>query len=204
MASEQKRKITVGQAVSGGINAAALIGSVINSHKKRRNKNENYLETISEILNESSISEDKAFERINVAVRMNLEQLEQNLAQARKESNQFFKLTLVFSSVGFLVVLAAVALLLGGQTVAGIVSAVASAIPEVIAALFFKKDRELRNSIERYHHHLIESQRILTMIDVAETVQSQEERDSIKREIICKALGVDASTVGSKIQLTPL
>ncbi len=143
----------------------------------------------------------KAFERIDTAARMNLEQLEQNIAQARKESSQFFKLTLVFSSLGFLVVLAAVGLLLGGQTVAGIVSAIASAIPEVTAALFFKKDKELRGSIEKYHHHLMESQRILTMIDVAETVQNKEERDSIKREIICKALGIDASTVGGKIQM---
>jgi ABC-type multidrug transport system fused ATPase/permease subunit len=146
------------------------------------------------------LSEDrtKAFERIDTAARMNLEQLEQNIAQARKESSQFFKLTLIFSSLGFLVVLAAVGLLLGGQTVAGIVSAVASAIPEVTAALFFKKDKELRGSIEKYHHHLIESQRILTMIDVAETVHNKEERDSIKREIICKAIGIDVNAVSSK------
>ncbi len=147
------------------------------------------------------VYEEQAFERINAAVRMNLEQLEGNIAQARKESNQFFKLTLVFSGLGFLVVLAAVGLLLGRQTVAGIVSTIASAIPEVTAALFFKKDKELRGSIEKYHHHLMESQRILTMIDVAETVQNKEERDSIKREIICKALGIDASTVGGKMQM---
>ncbi|MCW5206634.1 hypothetical protein VU08_06865 [Desulfobulbus sp. F5] len=93
--------------------------------------------------NKRVVYEDQAFERINAAVRMNLEQLERNIDQARKESNQFFKLTLVFSSLGFFVVLTAVGLLLGGQTVAGIVSAVASTIPEVTAALFFKKDREL-------------------------------------------------------------
>ena len=204
MTSEQKKKITLGQVVAGGINAAVMIGSAINLQKKISNLNENNLNEISDKLNNNSISEEKAFERINSAVRMNLEQLEQNLAQARKESNQFFKLTLVFSTVGFLAVLAAVALMLGGQTAAGIVSAIASAIPEVIAALFFKKDRELRSSIEKYHHHLVESQRILTMIDVAETVQSKDERDSIKREIICKALSIDASAVGTKTQLTPL
>ncbi|MCW5205869.1 hypothetical protein VU08_02905, partial [Desulfobulbus sp. F5] len=55
--------------------------------------------------------------------------------------------------------------------------------------------RELRSLIEKYHHHLMESQRILTMIDVAETVQNKEERDSIKREIICKALGIDSTAI---------
>ena len=80
--------------------------------------------------NSKVIYKDQAVERIGATFRMNLQQLEQNIAQARKESSQFFKLTLVFSSLGFLIVLASVALLLVGQTVAGIVSVVASAIPE--------------------------------------------------------------------------
>jgi hypothetical protein len=189
--NKETKRMLIKNAVAGDssgisiLGAAHLVGGMIKYYNERNEK-------------EKVLSEDQAFERIGAAVRMNLEQLEQNIAQARKESNQFFKLTLVFSSLGFLVVLAAVALLLGGQTVAGIVSAVASAIPEVTAALFFKKDKELRGSIEKYHHHLMESQRILTMIDVAETVQNKEERDLIKREIICKALGIDVNAVSSK------
>jgi hypothetical protein len=88
------------------------------------------------------------------------------------------------------VVLAAIALFILGYTTAGIVSTVASLIPEVTAALFFAKDKELRGTIERYHQHVLDSQRLHTMIDVAETVKNGEERDSLKRQIIFKALGI--------------
>lgn len=141
------------------------------------------------------LSQDQAFERIGAAVRLNLDQLEQNIDKSRIESGQFFKLTLIFASLGFLVVLAGVGLLLAGQVTAGIVSSVAGLIPEVTAALFFQKDKELRVTIERYHQHIIDSQRLLTMIDVAETIQEHKESDRMKREIIFKALEIENSTV---------
>ncbi len=139
------------------------------------------------------LSQDQAFERIGAAVRLNLDQLELNSEKSRIESSQFFKLTLIFASLGFLIVLAGVGLLLIGQVTAGIVSSIAGVIPEVTATLFFKKDKELRVTIERYHQHAIDSQRLLTMIDVAETMQDEKERDQIKKEIIFKALQIDNS-----------
>jgi hypothetical protein len=147
--------------------------------------------TITSVVDKRILSQDQAFERIGAAVRSNLLQLEQNIVQSRGESSQFFKLTLVFASLGFLVVIAGVALLLAGQVTAGVVSSIASLIPEVTAVLFFQKDKELRATIERYHQQVLDSQRILTMVDVAETVKDGEEQDALKREIIYKALGIE-------------
>ena len=137
------------------------------------------------------LSQDQAFDRIGAAVRSNLSQLELNVDKARAESSQFFKLTLVFACLGFLIVLVGVGLLLANQVAAGIVSTVAALIPEVTAALFFRKDKELRVTIERYHQYVLDSQRLLTMIDVAETVKEQIERDKLKKEIVYKALGIE-------------
>lgn len=122
-----------------------------------------------------------------------LGQLEQNIDKSRSESGQFFKLTLIFASLGFLIVLAGVGLLLAGQVTAGIVSSIAGIVPEVTAALFFQKDKELRATIDRYHQHIIDSQRLLTMIDVAETMRDEKERDHMKKEIIFKALEIGNS-----------
>lgn len=158
--------------------------------------------TITHHFDQRVLSQDQAFERIGAAVRSNLLQLEQNISQARSESGQFFKLTLIFASLGFLVVLVGVVFLLLGQVAAGVVSSVASLIPEVTAVLFFRKDKELRATIERYHQHALESQRILTMIDVAETVKSGDERDSLKKEIIFKALGIQNSPPNKGMQAT--
>ena len=80
-----------------------------------------------------------------------------------------------------------------GQATAGVVSSIASLIPEVTAGLFFRKDRELRDVIAIYHQHILESQRLLTMIDVAETVKDSKEKDRIKQEIIFNVLGIDIS-----------
>jgi len=136
------------------------------------------------------LSEDQAFQRIGATARSNLTQLEQNVAQARTQANQFFMLTLVFAGLGFLVVLVGVALLLAGQVAAGIVSSVASIVPEVTALLFFRKDKELRSTIEQHHQRIADEQRTMTMIDVAETVKDGNARDSLKRQIIHKALGI--------------
>ena len=136
------------------------------------------------------VSEKEAFERIGAAVRLNLRQLEMNIEQARRESGQFFRMTLILSGLGFLIVLGGVALLLSDQVAAGSVTAAASIIPEVAAGLLFNKDKELRRTIEAYHQHMIDSQQTLTMIDVAETIRNPDDRDQMKRDIINKYMGI--------------
>jgi hypothetical protein len=184
---EPDRNINIGQAVSGSVIVTGTSNIVVSENGEVVGHDV----TVTRQIESRIISQDQAFERIGFAVRSNLAQLEQNIAQARKESGQFFKLTLVFASLGFLVVLAGVGLLLAGQVAAGIVSSISSIIPEITAVLFFRKDKELRAAIERYHQYILDSQRILTMIDIAETVKSEGERDSLKKEIIYKALDID-------------
>jgi hypothetical protein len=144
--------------------------------------------TNDQIKDRKTISSEQAFDRIAAAVKLNLSQIQENIQQARADSSQFFKLTLVFASLGFVVVIAGVILLYLGQLGAGIVAAVSGSIPEVTAALFFRKDQELRKTIELYHAHMLTSQRLLTMIDVAETIQNPIEQDRMKQEIIMKTL----------------
>ena len=142
----------------------------------------------------AALSAEQAFERINAAVRQNLQQLKENVEQAREQSKQFFKLTIGFASAGFLVVLGAVLLLLAGQVSGGIVASVASLIPEATAALFFRKDSELRKTIESYNQHILSSQQTLTMIDLSETIKNASERDRIKRDIILRVLDISNET----------
>ena len=176
-------KVALGENVvvsTGGHNFHVIAGDVVG-----RDIN------IAEHENIPKISVEQAFERIGAAFRLNLQQLEKNIEKAREESNQFFRLTLLFSCLGFFVILSAVGLILADQVNAGVVTAVSSIIPESMALLFFKKDRELRYTIEAYHNHMLDSQKSLTLIDVAETIASQPERDRIKREIILSSLGVE-------------
>jgi negative regulator of sigma E activity len=45
----------------------------------------------------------------------------------------------------------------------GIVTTAASIIPQAKAFLLFNKDKELRKTIESYHGHILESQRVLAI-----------------------------------------
>jgi hypothetical protein len=136
------------------------------------------------------ISSEQALGRIADAVRLNLGQLQLNMEQARRESSQFFRTTMIFSGVAFAIILGGVAMMLGGLVTVGIVTTAASVVPQAGALLLFNKDKELRRTIETYHGHILESQRVLTMIDLAETMGQATAKDAIKEQIILTVLKV--------------
>jgi hypothetical protein len=186
MGFKEKSNISISSAIGDGIvvagdrNVQVMGGEVIHSN----------INIVGNRQKEPIISSEQAFERIGAAVRLNLHQLERNIEQARKESSQFFKLTLMFSSIGFAIVLSGVGLLLANQVTAGIVASASSIIPEITAILFFKKDQELRKTIGAYHRYMLDSQQMLTMIDVAETIKNPDERDRMKQQIILRVLDI--------------
>jgi uncharacterized membrane protein len=122
-----------------------------------------------------------------------LSQMQRNIEQARTDSSQFFKLTLVFAAIGFTIVMGGVILLYTGQIGAGIVTLISSSVPDVTAALFFHKDRELRKTLRKYHSDMRKSQTLLNLLDIAETIEDTDERDKMKQQIIAVTLGVPKS-----------
>jgi len=138
------------------------------------------------------LSEEQAFERIGGAARLVYEQIKIDIEQARKESSQIHTLMLVLIGAGAGLILVGVILLYTNQITAGTVSLVSSIVSEAIAMLFFKKDGELRKRVSRHHDQLLEVQKILTMMDIAETIIDKSIRDDMKRQIIYKSLGIDA------------
>jgi hypothetical protein len=182
---EPKRNISVGRAIGDGVITTGTSNLVIaGGDIVGRN-----VHVTGDV---NVISGEQAIDRIGAAARLNLSQLERNIEQAREESGQFFRLTLIFAGLGFAVVLCGVGLLLFSQITAGVVASAASIIPEVTAALFFRKDKELRQTIEAYHQHMLDSQRILTMVDVASTMTNGADRDKMKQEIILRVLSIKA------------
>lgn len=138
------------------------------------------------------LSSEQALGRIADAVRLNLGQLQLNMEQARRESGQFFKTMMIFSAIAFSVVLAGIGFMLSGFVAVGVVTTASSLVPKLGAFLFFNKDKELRKTIETYHGHILESQRVLTMIDLAETMADTVARDSVKEKIIYAVLKVSS------------
>lgn len=132
---------------------------------------------------------EQALARIATKTNFDVDQLRQNMEQARTESGQFFRITLIFAGIGAAVIVGGVCLMVAGLSTAGVVTTAASLIPQATALLLFNKDKELRKTIETYHGQISESQKVLTMIDVAETM-SDDVRDSIKEQIVLAVLKV--------------
>jgi hypothetical protein len=147
------------------------------------------------------IPRDLAFGRLGATAGQYLEQLQGNIVQARNDSRQFFTVMLIFAGVGSSVVIVGVWLLYQGLLTQGAVAAAAGLIPQVAAAVFFAKDKELRKTIQDYHQNLITSQQVLTLIDVAETIEGINMRDITKQEIISTVLKVTRSYEPSTEQL---
>jgi hypothetical protein len=139
---------------------------------------------------EKVLSSEQALGRISDAVRLNLGQLQLNMEQARSESSQFFRTTMIFSAIAFMIILCGVAFMLASLVAVGAVTTAASIIPQAAALLLFNKDKELRRTIESYHGHILESQRVLTMIDLAETMAETQAKDSVKEQIIFAVLKI--------------
>jgi len=139
---------------------------------------------------ETKLNADQAFQRIAAAAQVYLNEIQANIDKARKESGLFFKLVLIFASVGFVMFLVGVGMAYFNLLAAGTLATIAALISEVSAGLFFKKDHDLRAVIETYHRDMLSSQRVLTMIDLAETIENPAERDRVKQEIIINSLPV--------------
>jgi TRAP-type C4-dicarboxylate transport system permease large subunit len=137
-------------------------------------------------------------ERIGAELWIASAQLGKNVDQARRESDEFFRLTLFFAGLGLALMLIGIVLFFLRQTTACAVSAMAATILEAIVALLFKKDRELRDTIGTYHQQMLESQQLLLMVEAANTMEVQGDRDRMKRSIIYRALNITSIDAESK------
>ncbi len=143
---------------------------------------------------------DRSLENLYEAAKLNLEQLEKNYDQSRQESSRFFWLMITSSGLGFIVIIFSILLLISNKIAAGVLTTTASVIPHTISFLFFKKDTDLRKSIEKYHAYLINSHKTSSMIDLAETVTNLEEKDHLKKLIVLKILEFDQHEFTSSLQ----
>ena len=130
------------------------------------------------------LSPERAFDRIEERRRLNVQQMQENTTQARRNANSFFRLVLVFAALGFVAIILGIIAMFLGYAAKGAVTTSASIIPGTLSAIFFKKDRELRSSVAEYDAEIRASERFLTAADLAQTIGDTRERDSMKTKIV--------------------
>jgi hypothetical protein len=147
------------------------------------------------------LSPAQALDRIGAAIRSNLGQLEFHSEKTRRESGDFIKLTFIFAFIGFLVVWMGVGLFLVNFVVAGSIVFGNAVIAALTAIFFFKKYQERRVITEGYRQDILNSQRLLVMIEVAEMVKEEKARENLKKEIIKIALGINQANQKSTTRI---
>ena len=82
------------------------------------------------------LSSAQALGRIAAAVKSNLNELQLNMEKARRELSQFFRLTMIFLAISFVIIVGGVGLMLAGLVTIGMVTTAASIIPEAAPSCY--------------------------------------------------------------------
>lgn len=137
---------------------------------------------------QARVSYDVAFNRIaenNAKVTGELERMHD---LAREQGRGWYKASVTAAGAGMCVVAAAVVVLILGQLTTGIVTTVASVVPNVLASMFFANSRRADDRVDALTKRLTQYREAEALVDIAQTIEDQQLRDGVKAEIVRKML----------------
>ena len=156
-----------------GTSVAIKDGKVIDASSQRK-----------ELMSLPVLSAERAIDRMGATAAFNLQQMRETIVQVRQEAASFFRLVLIFATVGFLVIIAGVTTMLFGYVAPGAVTAAAGIVPQALAALFLKKDRELKVTLTEFDTRIRASEHFLTAVSVTDTIDDPNARNLMKSKIV--------------------
>ncbi len=133
---------------------------------------------------------DIALEQLGRVASNTRDQLNQVFEQSRKQDNRWFQYSLFAAALGFLVFLIGIFLALFTVNLSLVVlTTIASAIPEVAAALIFQQAKEANRRLSEIHLKLLELEGIHKAVELTQTI-SEENQDRYLGMIIMRSLGL--------------
>ncbi len=145
------------------------------------------------VQNAKVVDFDTAFERLAGSTTFVIEQLGISYEQTREQSAGWFKFSVSAAVLGFVLIAIGAIIAIIGQTTAAIITAVAGIIPEVAAALFFVQAKSANERVDTILAQLGEAREILTSVEIANTIEDEKVRNSLKAEIVRKALQISSA-----------
>lgn len=76
-----------------------------------------------------------------------------------------------------------------GQLTIGLITSLSSAIPNVVAALFFLQSKAANERVDAIQTKLTEAREVQTAVEIANSIETKRERDRLKAEIVRKVIG---------------
>ena len=115
-------------------------------------------------------------------------QLEKIYAQTREQAQGWFRFSLIAAGAGFALIGIGVVSVVFGQLAAGLRTSFSSAIPNVVAALFFLQSKAANERVDAIQTRLTEAREVQAAVEIANTISDRKSRDRLKVEIVRKAL----------------
>lgn len=139
-------------------------------------------------VNGKTVATDPAFDALSRSTANVMEQLNEIRDETRQQAKRWSLLSMIMSLIGFLLIGAGVVMILSDATTSAVITAVSGIVTTGIGALFFAQSREANKRVDAILARLNQSQEILTLVQIANTLESEEERNRLKTEIMRKAL----------------
>lgn len=140
----------------------------------------------------ASISYDVGLDSISAANARVRSELQLAYDQLRQQGQGWYRLSTASAAIGFGIIAVAVVALLLGNVTTGIVSTVASIVPNAIASIFFVQARQADKRLDGITQELAKSREAYVLLDIANTTaQSIDDprlRNEVKAEIVRKVL----------------
>lgn len=140
------------------------------------------------VIHNITVPYDRAFDTIAHSTASVLHQLEKIYAQTREQAQGWFRFSLIAAGAGFALIGIGVVAVVFGQLAAGLITSLSSAIPNVVAALFFLQSKAANERIDAIQTKLTEAREVQTAVEIANTISDRKSRDRLKAEIVRKAL----------------
>lgn len=130
-----------------------------------------------------------AFDTIAHSTASVLHQLEEIYTQTREQAQGWFRFSLIAAGIGFILIGSGVVVAVFGQVTAGLIASLSSAVPNVVAALFFLQSKAANERVDAIQKKLTEAREVHTAVEIANSIETKRERDRLKAEIVRKVIG---------------
>jgi hypothetical protein len=134
------------------------------------------------------VSYELAFNQIAENNARTTAELERMHDLTRAQGKGWYRASVTAAGAGMCVVAVAVIVLILGQLTTGIVTTVASIVPNVLASMFFVNSRRADERVDALTKRLTGFRQAAAMVDIAQTIENEKLRDGVKAEIVRKML----------------
>jgi hypothetical protein len=134
------------------------------------------------------VSYDVAFTRIAESTAKVAAELERMHNLTREQGKGWYRASVTAAGAGMCVVAAAVIVLILGQLTTGIVTTVASLVPNALAKIFFDQSRRADDRVDVLTKQLTEYREVAALVEIAQTIEDEQLRNGLKAELVRKIL----------------